>query len=143
MVRRRPGRVSSPASYIEKPMTHRVNNVGDNLFRLIAVANLSGGSDSSTDDVATLTEKPELLNRHYRAYRIGLAAGQATPAHTHAWPVVIVQQTAGAVGMDGTDKSTRQVGQFIVHESGAHLLKNAGDIPVEFIEIELRGAAAR
>jgi quercetin dioxygenase-like cupin family protein len=137
------GRVSSPASYIEKPMTHRVNNIGDTLFRLISVANLSGGSDSNTDDVAGFVDKPELLNRHYRAYRITLPPGHATAAHRHAWPVVVVQQSAGAVAMDDTDKSTRMPGQYIVHESGPHQLKNAGDARVEFIEIEVRGAAAK
>lgn len=137
------GRVSSPASYIEKPMTHRVNNFGDTLFRLISVANLSAGSDSNVDDVAGFVDKPELLNRHYRAFRIILPPGHATAAHRHAWPVVVVQQSTGAVAMDDTDKSTRMPGQYIVHESGPHQLKNAGDTRVEFIEIEVRGAAAK
>ena len=137
------GRVSSPASYIEKPMTHRVNNVGDNLFRLVSVANLSTGTTSNNDDVSGIHQTPELMNRHYRAYRIALVAGEATSAHQHAWPVVVVQQSGGAVGQDGTDKVTRMPGQYIVHESGVHQLKNAGDKPVEFIEIEVRGATTK
>jgi hypothetical protein len=36
-----PGRVSSITTYMEQPQTHRVNNVGQTLFRLIAVANLT------------------------------------------------------------------------------------------------------
>jgi quercetin dioxygenase-like cupin family protein len=139
----RPGRVSSPASYIEKPMTHRVNNVGDSVFRLIAIGNLSQGTDATTDDLAGFADRPELLNRYYRAYRIALPAGNATTTHSHSWPVVIVQQTAGAVGMEGTDKVTRQAGQYIVHERGPHLLKNASDKPVELIEIEVRGGSTK
>jgi hypothetical protein len=57
--------------------------------------------------------------------------------------VVVVQQSPGAVGMDQTDKTTRLPGQYIVHPSGMHQLKNAGDKPVEFIEIEVRGAATK
>jgi hypothetical protein len=139
----RPGRVNSPASYVEKPMTHRVNNFGDNLFRLISIGNLSGGTDSNADDFSGFGEKPELLNRYYRAYRISLAAGFATAPHSHAWPVVVVQQTTGAVATEGTDKSTRLRGQFMVHESGTHQLKNAGDTPVEFIEVEVRGGSVK
>lgn len=137
------GRVSSPASYIEKPMTHRVNNIGDNLFRLISVANLSAGTTNNNDDVSGIRQPPELVNRHYRAYRVGLAPAEVTTLHQHAWPVVVVQQSGGAVGQDGTDKVTRMPGQYIVHESGMHQLKNAGDKPVEFIEIEVRGAATK
>lgn len=138
-----PGRVSSPASYVEKPMTHRVNNVGDNLFRLIAIGNLSGGTNSNVDDVAGFTLTPELLNRYYRAYRLSLVPGQATAPHSHAWPVVVVQQTAGAVGTDQTDKVTRLPGQYMVHESGPHQVKNVGASNVDVIEIEVRGAATK
>ena len=35
----RPGRVNSVMTYVEKPFTHRVNNVGTSLFRLVGIAN--------------------------------------------------------------------------------------------------------
>ena len=89
-----PGRVTSTISYVEKPVTHRVNNVGDGLFRLIAIGNLSQGTDLDTDDMSGLSTKPEMLNKYYRAHRVSLAPGASTPPHKHAWPVVVVQQTA-------------------------------------------------
>jgi quercetin dioxygenase-like cupin family protein len=140
----RPGRVSSPASYVETPMTHRVSNVGERLFRLISIGNLSKGSDIATDDVSGLAPKPELLNRYYRAFRVSLTPGLATAQHTHAWPVVVVQQTAGEVAVEGSHSvRTSAPGAFVFHASGSHQLKNPGSTTVDVIEVELRGGTTQ
>lgn len=138
-----PGRVSSITNYVEKPVTHRVNNYGSSLFRLIAVSNLSKGSDSEADDVSALSAKPELLNRYYRAHRVTLAAGQATAAHRHATPVVLVLQTAGNVSVEGSARAElKDPGTFAFHDgSGTHTVKNTGTAAVELIEVELRGGS--
>lgn len=140
-----PGRVTSTITYVEKPITHRVNNFGDGLFRLIAIGNLSQGSDADADDLSGLSTKPEMLNKYYRAYRVSLAAGASTPPHTHAWPVVVVQQTAGQLTIDGSTKATtREPGQFAFHDgSGSHQVTNSGTATTDAIEVELRGGAAR
>lgn len=140
-----PGRVSSITSYVEKPVTHRVNNIGASLFRLIAVGNLSKGADVDTDDVSGLGAKPEVVNKYYRAYRVSLPAGQSTAAHKHAWPVVVVQQTAGQTTIEGSIKSTTsEPGTFAFHDgSGTHQVKNTGASTVEIIEVELRGGSPK
>lgn len=139
------GRVSSIVSYVEKPVTHRVNNVGDSLFRLIAVVNRSAGSDSGADDVSGLSEKPEVVNRYYRAHRVTLAPGASTASHPHMTPVVVVQQAAGSVTVEGaTTTELREPGTFAFHEgTGPHLIKNVGSTAVDVIEVELRGGGAR
>lgn len=136
-------RVSSIITYLEKPVTHRVNNVGDGLFRLIAVVNRSSGSDADGDDVSGLSSKPELSNRYYRAHRVALAPGQSTASHRHATAVVVVQQSAGRVSVDGSTKAElTEPGKFAFHDgSGTHQLKNIGTSAIEVIEVELRGAA--
>jgi quercetin dioxygenase-like cupin family protein len=140
-----PGRLSSNPNYVEKPVTHRVNNIGDSLFRLIAVGNLSTGADGNTDDVSGLGAKPEVLNKYYRAYRVSLAAGQSTAAHRHAWPVVVVQQTAGQLTIEGSESATTtEPGKFAFHDgSSMHQVKNTGTSAVEMIEVELRGGSAK
>ncbi len=141
----RPGQVTSTTSYVEKPLTHRVNNIGGGLFRLIAVANSSKGSDLDSDDVSGLSAKPELVNRWYRAYRVSLAAGQSGSPHRHATPVVVVQQTAGRVVVEApTKKELTAPGAFAWHDgSGTHQVRNVSDGQVELIEVEVRGAAAK
>lgn len=140
-----PGRLSSITNYVEKPVTHRVNNIGDSLFRLIAVGNLSKGTDADTDDVSGLGAKPEVLNKYYRAYRVSLPAGQSTAAHKHAWPVVVVQQTAGQLAIEGSaNATTTEPGKFAFHDgSGTHQVKNTGRSAVEIVEVELRGGSGK
>lgn len=86
-----PGRMMSTTSYADKPQTHRVNNVGPTLFRLIGVTNESSGdlADTPSDgfDVA-----PEITNRWFRGYRHALT-GDDTREHTHANPVAVVLAT--------------------------------------------------
>jgi quercetin dioxygenase-like cupin family protein len=140
-----PARVTSTISYVDTPITHRVNNVGDGLFRLIGIGNLSEGTDVDTDDICGLSSKPEVLNRYYRAYRVSLAAGASTPPHKHAWPVLVVQQTAGQLTINGSaDARTAEPGNFAFHDgSGTHQVTNTGAGPIDAIEVELRGAAAK
>lgn len=139
------GRVSSIISYVDEPVAHRVHNVGDTLFRLIAVSNLSKGSDTVADDVSGLAGRPEVLNRYYRVHRVTLGPGQATAAHRHATPVVIVQQTAGRAGVEGPAPTELAApGAFAFHDdSGPHVLRNIGGAPVDLIEVELRGGSAK
>lgn len=140
-----PGRVTSTTSYADTPLTHRVGNVGVSLYRLIAIGNLSTGSDASTDDVSGLGASPEIVNRYYRAFRVSLASEASTAPHKHAWPVVVVQQTAGELTIDGSSHATTtEPGKFAFHDgSGTHLVKNTGRVTTEFVEVELRGGSAR
>lgn len=58
----RPGPVNSVITYVEKPYTHRVNNVGTTLFRLVGIANRTAGAGAAgaSDDVSGLSTKAEL-----------------------------------------------------------------------------------
>ena len=57
---------------MEKPFTHRVNNIGTTAFRLVGIANRSAGAAADTDDVSGLSATPELVNKWYRAHRLAL-----------------------------------------------------------------------
>jgi quercetin dioxygenase-like cupin family protein len=141
-----PARVVSTTSYAERPETHRVHNVGDALFHRIAIGTTSKGADSSADDISGLGSKPELENRYYRVYRVSLAPGRSTPTHAHAWPVVVVQQTAGQLAVGGSSRPTMMTapGSFAFHDgSGNHTVANPGTSAVEFVEVEVRGASPR
>lgn len=67
------GRIGSSTNDAEHLVTHRVNNVGDTLFRLIGVINKSAGNEAATDQGAGFAGTPELLNRWFGAYRVALA----------------------------------------------------------------------
>jgi quercetin dioxygenase-like cupin family protein len=138
----RPGPVNSVTTYVEKPYTHRVNNVGTTLFRLIGIANRTAGAPAgAADDVSGLSAKPELENPWYRAHRIALAPGTATASHRHASQVVVVMQTPGTVAVEGTTWSPLNgTGDFTWQPSGTHVIYNRGGGAIELVEIEVRGA---
>jgi hypothetical protein len=143
----RPGKVNSVVTYVEKPYTHRVNNVGTTVFRLVGIANRTAGAAADTDDVSGLSATPELVNKWYRAHRVALKGGQATASHRHATPVVVVMQTPGTASAALADGAgwlpLNGPGSFARHEAGTHVVRNVGANDVELVEIEVRGVAPR
>lgn len=138
----RPGKVNSVVGYVEKPLTHRVNNVGASLFRLVGIANRTAGAAAAGDDVSGLSAAPELVNTWYRAHRLVLKPGEATPPHRHAVPVVVVMQTVGTASSESAAWSPLNgPGDIARHEGdGSHVVRNAGAGTIELVEIEVRGA---
>lgn len=140
----RPQRVNSVTTYVEKPYTHRVNNVGSSLFRLVGIANRTAGApQGADDDVSGMSAAPELVNAWYRAHRVVLQPGQATPSHRHATAVVVVMQTAGTVVVEGAPWSPLNGPGDIARYSSRvpHVVRNHGSSPVELVEVEVRGAS--
>jgi quercetin dioxygenase-like cupin family protein len=134
-----PGGLSSATGYAEKPVTHRVTNVGDKLFHRIAVVNASAGSDAESAD-GSFIGAPALANRWFRAYRLTLAPGELTPTHRHASPVVLVQVSSGrTLGTGATKFELGEPGNWTYLPNGAtHELRNPGDAPMEVVEVEVR-----
>ena len=123
--------------------THRVNNVGTTLFRLVGIANRTAGAGAAgaSDDVSGLSTKPELENPWYRAHRVVLAPGTSTASHRHATQVVMVMQTAGTVAVDGrTWSPLNGSGDFVWQPAGSHVVHNRGGTRIELVEVEVRGA---
>ena len=132
-----PGRMFGVTSYGDKPQTHRVNNVGSSLYRLIATTNSSPG-DPSTEPSADFAAKPELDNRWFRAYRWTLTA-EPTEEHRHVNPVSIVLVNGAASAVVAEVKSPLQKpGDFVFIEANRpHRL--AGTVPeAQVVEIEVR-----
>ncbi len=132
--------VTSTTSYIEQPVTHRLQNIGTGLFRAMVVVNETAGDDTVTSTAAGFTAKPEFTNNWYRAYRIALAPGERTAAHQHRAPVVILQATAGkGAGAGAITWEFNEPGQWAFFDAGdPHAFLNSGSDRLELIEVELR-----
>jgi quercetin dioxygenase-like cupin family protein len=130
--RRRP--VNSVTSYAKQPLTHRVNNIGQTLFRLIGVTNASAG-DPSTTPSADFSEKPELDNAWFRVYRHTLSP---TPIadHRHAHPVAIVVIDGQVSGVSVVPLPPR--GGYVFLEANTTHTLRAVDGSAEIVEIEIR-----
>jgi uncharacterized protein (DUF885 family)/quercetin dioxygenase-like cupin family protein len=137
-------RATSTTSYYDTPVTHRIQNGGDRLFRFMVVSNASPGDESAAtpaDDGFSGT--PELTNRWFRAYRIKLAPGQATEMHRHSTESVIVQISDGQALATGPMMwDLGEQGRWAWFDGGKeHQIKNTGTVPFEAIEVEVRRPA--
>src|SRR5687768_4037089 len=91
---RKPGDVNVDTSYVRQPITHRVTNVGAQLFNLIAITN----STVSPDDVGP-PEMPgalELHNRWFTQSRVRLSADALQRWYSVPTPTIVVQPLPGA-----------------------------------------------
>jgi quercetin dioxygenase-like cupin family protein len=135
----RPQRVNSVTTYVETPYTHRVNNIGTSLFRLIGIANRTAGD---TAPPAAGGPAPELENRYYRAERLVVAPGASLPVSTHNGPVVLVMQTPGTAAVDGASwQPLNGPGDFArIDGAVAHRLHNRGAAEIEVVAVAVKGA---
>jgi len=133
-------RATSFTGYFERPSTHRIENVGDRLFRAMVVVNESAGNDGTSVDQAGFDSEPELTNAWFRSYRVTLAAGASTPIHEHTTPVVILQATQGKGSSNGAMSfEFNEPGQWGFYDAGVeHVISNIGSSPIELLEIETR-----
>jgi hypothetical protein len=130
----------STTGYATAPQTHRVNNTGPALFRLIGITNSSTGDDSSTPSDGFDVE-PEISNRWFRGFRFTPAANDSAP-HRHANPVVIVLASGrGSVrtpGMASISQPLQGPGAFVFVDAGAAHALQAEAADTHIIEVELR-----
>jgi oxalate decarboxylase/phosphoglucose isomerase-like protein (cupin superfamily) len=138
---RRTPRATSTTSYIERPVTHRIENRGDGLFSAMVVVNETMGDATTSVANAGFDSEPELTNDWFRSYRVTLGAGETTEAHEHTTPVVIFQAIAGKAMANGPmDFEFNRPGQWAFYDAGVgHTIENIGDVSIELLEIEVRG----
>ena len=137
---RRALRATSFTGYLDRPSTHRIENVGDGLFRAMVVVNESSGNAAMSVEQAGFDSQPEVSNDWFRAYRVTLSPGESTAAHEHAAAVVILQASDGTGFARGPMSfEFNEPGQWGFYDAGAeHTLSNVGEAPIELLEIEVR-----
>ena len=137
---RRTPRATSTTSYVERPVTHRIENVGDGLFSAMVVVNETAGNDTTSIADAGFDAEPELTNPWFRSYRVTLGAGETTDMHEHTTPVVIFQAIDGKAMANGPmDFEFNRPGQWAFYDAGVgHTIENLGASSIELLEIEVR-----
>ena len=91
---RKPGDVNVDTTYVRRPITHRVTNVGPRLFNLIAITSstASPGESGPPDMPGDL----ELHNRWFTQSRARVAAGESPRWYSPLSPTIVVQPLSGA-----------------------------------------------
>ncbi|HKP30783.1 MAG TPA: hypothetical protein VJU15_15330, partial [Gemmatimonadales bacterium] len=89
--------VASDTSYAQKPLTHRVKNVGDRLFRLIAITNGSGGSvrQNGAPPGTMVHSSP-----WYAAAKLPVTSHGTPEWHLSPMPTVVLLPGAGRVQIE-------------------------------------------
>lgn len=133
-----PGDVSMTSG--DQPLTHRVHNVGPEVFEVLDVEFLRKPAEPSKTAAAAPVAKE---NACARAYKWTLAPGATSAMHTHERPYLIVAVTGFPLKMTGPDgqSSTHEVkaGDFHwVDGKATHALANEGAAEAELVEIELK-----
>jgi quercetin dioxygenase-like cupin family protein len=133
----KPGDISTSES--KGPYTHRVNNLGSDVFEVLDVELLH----RPMQPAGTTAAKVEAENPSARIYKWTLAPGASSAMHTHERPYLIVSATPLVLKMtDPEGKSfTHEVKAGDVHWVEAkvtHTLANTGTTVGEIVEIELK-----
>ncbi|MDO8909213.1 MAG: hypothetical protein Q7W55_12040 [Pseudohongiella sp.] len=131
------GRVSSVTSYVTEQYTHRVNNAGPGLFRIIALANYGEAIALVATDLPVPAMTAQLENEWFRSYRLELAPGESSARTTHTYPVAIVQVSEGLVHVsraDGITQELKAMGDWAWREAGiGYQIHNRSDATVSLV----------
>ncbi len=126
--------------YSGKPDSHTLQNLGNSLYRLIAVENLrkSGWSDPAPISGGGA----KLLNqtRAFRVYDVHVAAGASLPAHSHTTPTIVVLVAGETAARDeGAQRVLDKPGQWVLIPPGeSHRFTARGTAEAHAVEIEAR-----
>ena len=129
--------VASDTSYALKPLTHRVKNVGDRLFRLIAITNGSAGSvkQNGAPPGSIVHSSP-----WYAAAKVVVDPHTTLEWHTAAMPSVLVLPEAGLVTVEGDQiehsRLDRPGSWSYVPRGGRYRIVNEGQGPVAVVIVE-------
>jgi len=139
----RPRRVGETGvtEYAGQPGTHRVENLGGSLFRLIAVENLREDGWSSGPSVSSPGIVPAASARAFGIYDVRLATGRGDARHVHAAPTVTVLVSGSAEVRTGgaqTAATLARPGAWTTTPAGLpHDLTGTGG-DAHLVEIEVR-----
>ena len=137
------GRLNSNTDYVKENYTHRAENEGPGLFRIIAMANYGEPQAELTKGRPTgLEGEPALENLWFRSYRLKLAPGEMSPMQTHENPSVVVQVTDGLSHVTRTDGITAELtgmGSWAWRDANSpYQIHNGGSAEIEVVINEAR-----
>jgi quercetin dioxygenase-like cupin family protein len=138
-----PGGVAFDLGHADQPLTHRIRNVGDEPFRLIAVTNSGPPAPLAGPEVdAAFPGDLETEIEWFRQSRVSLAPATIGVLIQSRFPVVIVQVSPGRAELsdsEGQPQILAAAGDFAFAEPGRESrLRNVGPGPVTLVVIEAR-----
>jgi hypothetical protein len=136
------GDVTVDVDYVDSPVSHRVTNIGDRLFHLVAVLNTRAAGQRPVPDPGALPGELETDNDWLRVSRLGLVEGGGTEWATSNAPVVVTLSRVGRVRVDledGWSESLSRFGDFaLVEPSVRFRLESPAPGGAEVVLVQVR-----
>ena len=122
----------------ELPHVHRVGNIGETPFHVIAVGikdEMTGMEHPIEGDPSGMTKV--MAKPHASVWRIKLKPGEKSGRHTHKLPFTAVHMYAGKMKNEWGKKQSVDAGSFQWYPGDtSHQYENAGDSELEIIEVQ-------
>jgi hypothetical protein len=138
-----PGAINSDTSYVLKPVTHRVTNVGTTPFRLIGITN--AGSGTARAPGTPKTDLPGVLEQTsswFEASRLVLPPAAESPWHMASAPLIIVQPGGARIYAEREGEAARLLDEpasWVTFPAGSrYRFRNGGDVPATVILVAVR-----
>lgn len=136
------GDVLVDSSYVLKPVTHRVTNNGDGVFRLLAITFAGPISASGRDRPSALPGVDEAQSTWFRQSRVRIPAGATTDWFVSEHPVLIVEPVATALGVECEGQARRDLrgpgGWLLMPPQVRCRVANDGAAPATALAIQVR-----
>jgi len=128
--------------FAAKPVVQRITNLSDNANWQVAFEILVPSAGKFQTSARDAAYKVELDNERLRAWRLILQPGQSVPAITQTAPGLRIALSDGKIvqQVGGSDQEISiKRGEFLWQPArSSRSLRNAGNVPVEFVEYELK-----
>ena len=139
-----PGDVRYDGAAIESPFTHRVENLGDEDFRLILIASIRQTPGTFPELMASMPGQPGLDNEFFAQSRIDLEAGEPYRFSGGDYPLILVLAAGAQVELIGPypdvvpNPVLRKPGDIMDAGARAGSIVNQGDVAATIIAVAIR-----
>ncbi len=139
-----PGDVRYDGAALDAPFTHRVENLGEQDFRLVLIASLRQTRNAHPGLMVSMPGDPGLDNEYFAQSRIDLEPGESYGFAETGYPLLLVLaagarvQVTDAYPGGAPNPLLGQAGEIMDAGAGAGSLVNQGDVAATIIAVAVR-----
>jgi len=137
-----PGDVVIDSSFVQTPLTHRVTNVGTQLFRLILINNSHSAQNTAPGSLLGSPGEAGLNSSWFLQSRLIIPTQSVTKLETASLPTILVQPVGGRISVSVSDRPEQVLdgpGAWLSLPTGArYRVRNVGTQPANIVVVQIR-----
>lgn len=137
-----PGDVVIDSSFVQAPVTHRVTNVGTQLFRLILINNSRSAQSKAPGSPPGSPGEAGLNSSWFLQSRVLIPTRSVTTFETASLPTILVQPVGGRTSVSVSDRPEQVLdgpGAWLSLPPGArYRVRNVGSQPASIVVVQIR-----